>query len=461
MYSNNNKDNKLYDELIEKTIICFMLNDSKSIDEILYLTENDYFYSRKYRLLYSAIKDLYLEKRDIDIVSVRNYILKKDKDELHYAGVTDENQINVKFFTDITNMSTIINYNNIKQFCLSLKELYLRRIVKKKCEMIIIDSINQSNDIFDVIGNAQQQFYELLEHNIDNSFEYLNQIIPKVLDNINEESKIKGNRIGILSGFKSLDKIINGFQKQRLILVCSKPGIGKTSFAINLACNMSKDNKIVAIFTLENSGVPLIQKFLSLESVIEIDRLKIGQLSNTEWDRLLNACIEINNNNIIIDGNTYLNTIKLKYKCLKLKKEGKLDCIIIDYIQLMHSVSPTYYAKKYYNREEEINCLLTELKNIAIELDVPIIALAQSHRTNKYNDCYSMQIADIVLSLEKKYKKIDNKKKNKGTNHAKDELTLKILRNKMGETGNIQLLFDKEIGKFYEIELNNFDNPFE
>lgn len=272
----------------------------------------------------------------------------------------------------------------------------------------------------------------------------------------------KRNNNKLYSGFNSLDKYTLGFQKKDLILVASRPCVGKTSFALNIANNMAKAGNKVAYFYLEDSAESLIKRTLAMESGISHDKLSIGQLSEREWESVLDKAKEICYPNIAYCDDAYLDTKILRNNCIKLKNEGKLDCIIIDYLQLMHCNSVMdYNYYKFKNRQDEITEILFNLKEIAKKLDVPIIVLYQLKRLNRsndfsYNDDCVRSLVDVdkVLFLERKHNNYEFSQVNDIRENVSDMITLKvnIMKNKQGMTGSTQLRLDKSTTKLSEID---------
>lgn len=456
-----------YNELIEKTVICCMLNNPETIDEGMVLISEDYFYSRKCKFIFHAIRELYFEKDNIDIITVRNRLLKKTDEELRDANITDKSQINVEYFSDITNIPAVPQ--SMKKYCEDLKEVYVRRKLKSYSEGLILESVKGEQDVYDVLLNAQRDLFQLSKQDGEKDFLYLKQLLPNVIDRMNEAANMKGGITGVTSGFKSLDSYTQGFQKQDLIIIAARPGAGKTSLALNVAYKMAKADKKVAFFSLEMGGESLAQRLLAMESVITSEKLRSGRLSDAEWDRALDAAKEINTPNIAISDNSFLTIAELQNKCRKLKSEDKLDCVMIDYLQLMHAGKDGYngrndYSKAFSNRQEEVAEISRSLKGLAKELDIPVIALAQLHRASDDKKEYSLsdiresgqieQDADLIIFIDKK-KYIDpnaSPEEKNSDEYQSDTVFLKIMKHRNGRTGDIQLRFDKATTKFFDLD---------
>lgn len=302
----------------------------------------------------------------------------------------------------------------------------------------------------------------------------LNELISAVIEKVNENAKNKKTIWGLETGFKKLDAITNGFQKQDLIIIASRPSVGKTSLALNLAYNMAKTGKKVGFFSLEMGGEPLIQRLLSMEAVVPSELIRSGQLSDAQWDRIMSTSVELekHSKNIILNTNSFLTIAELQNKCRKLKSENNLDCIIIDYLQLMHVGRGDYngknnYSKNINTRQEEVAEISRALKGLAKDLDIPVIALAQANRASEKNAVSQLsdikesgqieQDADLVIRIEKHEFEDPNVAQNQEVNgdYISDTVTLNILKNRNGKTGKVPLRFVRTTAKFY-----NLDNKY-
>lgn len=463
MPTNQYRNKILYDEDAEKSVICCMLADENIASKGLEFLNQDFFYSRRCNLIFKCIKELYNEREKIDTITVRDKILKKTEKELLESGIKEKTEIDVSYFSDITSMPVL--YTNFESYCNIVKDVYLRRKTNDICNQLAIDSIKNETDVKNIIYEAQRQFFELSKEKGEKEFEYLNEIMPEVLTKMDEAANIKGGLIGIPSGFKALDDLTQGFQKQDLIIIAARPSTGKTSLALNFAYNMSKANKKVAFFSLEMGGVSLGQRLLSMESGISSENIRSGKLSMSDWERAALMADEISRLNITINTNSYLTIAELRSKCRKLQSDSGLDCIIIDYLQLMHAGIESYNGNKNFsklinNRQEEVAEISRSLKGLAKELDIPVISLAQLSRNNadgkretELSDIRESgaieQDADLVMFIEKKNYKDDP---NDPNGEKSDTVYLNIKKHRNGRTKKIELRFDKATTKFNDLE---------
>lgn len=469
----NNKltsNNVPFNEEAEKAVISCMINHTEILDKAMDLLTDGYFYSRRCKLIFRCIKELYIERENIDLLTVKDRVLKRTEEELKDANIIDKSQINVKFFSDITTIPTITEY--IESYCEEVKRLYVRRQIKYYCEQLALDSIKNEKKVNDILLEAQRVFFDLSKQKDDKDFEYLHQLLPEVLDKMNEAANVKGGLIGVTSGFKVLDNYTQGFQKQDFIVIGARPSVGKTSLALNIAYNMAKANKKVAFFSLEMGARSLAQRLLSMEAVIPSEKVRSGHLSDSEWNKTIETVIELKekaDDYIFFNANSFLTIAELRSKCRKLKSENNLDCVIIDYLQLMHAGIENYNGKSDYsrlikNRQEEVAEISRSLKGIAKEIDIPVIALAQLNRnTDSKKETQLSDIresgaieqdADLIIFIEKENENKDDSQAG-NNNYLSDTIILNISKHRNGKTGKINLRFDKNTTKFYE-----YDNQF-
>ena len=295
----------------------------------------------------------------------------------------------------------------------------------------------------------------------------LGEILATVLEKMNDSSKQESSISGISSGYRSLDDVIGGYQNGNLIVVTSRPGVGKTSFALNTALSISREDKNVALFSLEMNAETIIQKILCMQTNISMKKIKLGILTDIEWDTVFTAAQDLANCKITFNDGFDLDLFRISEICRLLKKSNKLDCIIIDYLQLMHVDSCIGDAIRFNNRQEEVEEISRSLKLLSKELDVPIIVLAQKHRRSDENgeislpnidaDSQIAQYADMVIFIEKK--KYHNKKHQ---NENFSNIILNIMKNRNGNTGITELKIDCENGRTYDFGYCLDDDlPFE
>jgi len=345
-------------------------------------------------------------------------------------------------------------------------EKYLRRKMINFGHGLVGSSYDESNDTLDLYDDSQRDLNSFGNIFNNKSFSGIDKILLNVIDNIKKNSEKGGWITGISSGFHDLDKITAGWQKSDLIIVASRPGMGKTSFALSIARNATTEGNRVGIFSLEMSSDQLVARLLSAESNINNMKLKLGRLNEGEWQNLEHHASELAKSNIIIDDCFSLNILQLQNKARQMKLEMGINLFIVDYLQLMSGVSD---GNKTRNREQEISSISRGLKAIAKELDTPFIALSQLSRAvetrgglkqpqlSDLRESGSLeQDSDLVIFLYRpEYYKI---MESEGGSDLRGKAEVIIAKHRNGPLDEVVLKFNKYTTSFSN---DNEDEEFE
>jgi replicative DNA helicase len=268
---------------------------------------------------------------------------------------------------------------NIEAHARVISQKYIQRELIRISGKIIQDAYEETTDVFDLLDEAEANLFGVAEGNIRKNYDKMSQLIKLALDEIDKARENKTGVTGVPSGFTALDKVTNGWQRSDMIVIAARPAMGKTAFVLSMARNMAVDFKQpVAIFSLEMSSLQLVQRLISSETEIEADKLRRGQLAEHELHQLHQRISRITDAPLFIDDTPALSVFELRAKCRRLKAQHGIQMIIIDYLQLM-SVGGSD-SKGSGNREQEISTISRSIKQIAKELDVPVIALSQLSR---------------------------------------------------------------------------------
>ncbi|XBT18750.1 MAG: replicative DNA helicase [Candidatus Shikimatogenerans sp. Tcar] len=428
-----------YNSKIEKTIIAILLLNNKTILDILYLINPNYFYKIKNKLLFETIKKLYLKYKKIDILTLIDYLSVNNK--IDFLG-------GKKYIINIIN--TIINPSNIKHYIEILKKKYILRELIKISNNIIKNSYKNDIDILFYLYKIEKKIFSLLNNNNNKNFTNIKKILKKIKNNM--LFKKKENK-GLLSGFTKLDEITNGWQKSDLIIIAARPGMGKTSFALSMILKILKNNKSILFYSLEMSAYQLINKLLSYST--NINFYKIKNLSfNGKESKIINKKIKkLKKYSLYIDDSPNLSIIDFKLKSRRYLIKYNIKLIIIDYLQLMSINSKNY---KFTNREQEISIISKTLKSLSKELNIPIIAISQLSRAveirggNKKPILSDLresgaieQDADIVIFIYRA-----NYYYQYNTNKKYEKTELIIAKHRNGILKTIKIKFLKKIAKF-------------
>ena len=358
---------------LENNLLGMILNDGKILDDLID-TKDDIFYNVQNKKLFITMKVLWRDNKEINVPNIHGELKTEVND---VGGVGRLNNL----------LTANTGSNSYKNIAKVLEEYRVRReLFKIKAGMDSMFSIEKKND--EIINSVLDQLDDLmLEDEEDNG-----DIIPtleKVAENIEIRKENGGKIKGIETGLVDLDRMINGLNKQEMIVVAARPGQGKTTLANNIAINVAKKNKYVAIFNLEMSKEQIFEKILSNVSMVECSKISNGSLSKEDYLRLgkgENTLVGLSDNMKVYDRTLRIDSILAKAK--KLKKQGKLDVLIIDYLQLVE-------GDKKQSREQEVSSISRKLKQLSKELNISVIALSQLSRAPEQRADHRPILSDL------------------------------------------------------------------
>ena len=407
----------------------------------------DMFYSDKNRLIFNAITSLYKENNPIDITTVKAELDKK-KVLNEIGGIT--------YLTEV--IDSVITAANLSYYIKILKEQAIRRNLINTATDIITNTYNEEN-VTGLLDEAERNILNVVKVRQTTEFVPIHEILRRAQERLEELAKNKSDVTGIRTGFYDLDKATAGLHGGELIILAARPGMGKTSFALNIATNAAfTTDKAIAIFNLEMSAEMLVNRMLASVGGIELYKLNTGKMEHNDWKRYNEAMSKLANTNIYIEDNASITAPEIKAKCRRLasSKEG-LGLVVIDYLQLV-----TTGSSRIESRQVEVSEISRSLKTMALELDVPVIALAQLSRSvdkreNKEPALVDLresgsleQDADLVLFLNRKdYYEAKSEKK-----ETIVPIDVIIAKHRKGATGLYRLLFELNMSNF-----KNYLNP--
>ncbi len=422
---------------------CAFIN-SNSLEKLCEELTSEMFYNEANSKIFAVIKELHTKNIPVDSTTVINELEKKK--ELASVG-------GVEYITEIIDSAGSIYHVN--EYIKIIFEKYILRNLISKSTDIIQEAYDEKEPVEDIIENAERSILSVHNDKLGKEIKNIKDVLPEVQAQIEELAKKKTGITGVPTGFHDLDKKTRGFTKNQVIIVAGRPGAGKSTFALNIGINAAVlAKKTVAFFSLEMAAEEIVKKMYSAVGRIDGNTLATGKLNNTDWKKFNEAQSELADTNFFIDDTAGITVSEIKRKCRRLKtSDVGLDLIIIDYLQLINST-----AKYSGNRVAEVSEISRDLKKLAMELEVPVIALAQlsrgteqrkgDDRKPRLSDLRESgsieQDADIVLFLysEDYYENITN---------TTSKIELLIAKHRNGETGSIDFVFEKNISKF-----NNF-----
>ena len=434
----------------EQAVLGAILIDPECLSDIAVQIKTEYFYIPQHKEIYSAISSMYELNQSIDFVALLENLKK--------AGVYDEAG-GKAYLSQL--VQTVVSSANVLTHVAIIRERYYSRALMQAAQEIIKDINENESDSGKLLDAAEQRIFEIRQGKEISGLTHIKSVIEtETYDRLTKmnDPVTREDYIGIPTGLHELDNVLTGLNKSDLIILGARPGMGKTSFALNIARNVAVDRKkTVCFFSLEMTRDQLAQRLLSSEAGIESKKLRTGDLSKDEWTRLAQAGAELSKAEIYFDETSSITVPEMK---AKLRRMRKVDLVIIDYLSLMHS------AKKTENRVQEVSEITRNLKIMAKELRVPIIACAQLSRGTEtkgkshkpaladLRESGSIeQDADIVLFLYRETY-YDNEKAPDQDMGDPNKSECIIAKNRHGETKNIDLYWDGQHTRFTSLERN-------
>ena len=421
----------------EQSVLGSILLDKDAMISVSETLVPEDFYKEAHKVIYESMLKLYNNQSEIDLITLA--------DELRDQGYLDD----IGGIPYITSLSTIVpTTSNIQYYVKIVKEKSIVRQLISAANDIINLGYDGSAKVDDVLENAEKKIFEISQDRTTNDFKQINQVLKDTYDMIEKLYTEKNDVTGLTTGFRDLNKKINGFQNSDLLLVAARPAMGKTAFALNLVQNAAlKGDASVAVFSLEMSKEQLVQRMLSAQSNVELKKIKTGKFGANDWPRIIEAMAVLSEAKIHIDDTPGIKISELRSKCRKLKIEKGLDLVLIDYLQLMEGEGNNE------SRQQEIAKISRSLKILAKELNCPVVALSQLSRAPEQRADHRPMLsdlresgsieqdADIVMFLYRdEYYNPDTERKNIGE--------VIVAKNRHGETGTIELVWFGEVQKF-------------
>jgi replicative DNA helicase len=431
----------------EMAVLGAILLERDALPKVIDILKPEFFYKDAHTIIYEAVLSLFRDSQPVDLLTVSQFIKQQGKLEIIGGNA---------YLAELT--TRVSSAANIEYHARIVAQKYILRELIRISGEIMTEAYDETTDVFQLLDKAEQSLFSLSETNLRRNFETMSSLTHKTIQRL-EELKTKGTAVtGIPSGFKALDSMTAGWQKSDLIIIAARPSMGKTAFTLNIARNAALLNHSpVAIFTLEMSAIQLAQRLLFAEAEINLSKGRTGNLSVQEWNQLNAHIGEISKAPIYIDDTPALSIMECRAKSRRLKAEKGIQLIIIDYLQLMRG------DNRSGNREQEIAMISRSLKELAKELDIPIIALSQLSRAveTRGSDKKPMlsdlresgsieQDADMVMFLYRPeyygFQTLEDGTPTEGI------CQVIIGKQRHGPVGEISLFFDKNYGKFRDFQ---------
>lgn len=435
---------------MEQAVLGALLLEKDALSKIIDVVNPDMFYKQSHTAIFEAIYELFQESQPVDILTVKNSL--SQKGHLEMVG-------GVYYLTELT--SRVASAANIEYHARVIAQKFLAREMIKIGDSIVKDAYDETTDIFDLLDSAEQDLFSLSESNLRRNYAKMSDLVVQTIKRLEGLKSQEGGVTGVPSGFSHLDHYTSGWQPSDLIILAARPAMGKTAFTLTAARNAAVRFGVpVAFFSLEMAAVQLCQRLMCSEAQLDAQKVRTGRLEDHEWHQLNSKIGNLEKSPLFIDDTPALSIMDLRAKARRLKAEKGIGMIIIDYLQLM-----TGHTKNGGNREQEIAGISRGLKELAKEIDVPIIALSQLSRAveTRGGDKRPMlsdlresgsieQDADMVMFLYRPdYYGITVDEDGTSTQGIAEVI---IAKQRNGPTGSVKMQFINKFAKF--LDLNDY-----
>ena len=432
----------------EQSVLGSIIIDPECFDDVAKIVKVDDFYLEIHREIYSAMMDFKMQSKPVDVITLVNSLVSN--------GVYEDEgsaRAYIKLLVDIIPSSA-----NVKDYAkIVFDKSVLRRLIEA-ADLIQKDAYAEGDKVENIVDVAEKRIFEIASNNEKRDFVHIRDVIVQTYNHLSElQNDDSDEKLGLKTGYSDLDKVVVGFGKGDLVIVGARPGVGKTSFCLNLATSIAKKSgKSVCIFSLEMSNEQLVSRIIASEALVDSKKLRTGKLEPRDWDNIANAASTLSETNIYIDDTTNIAITAMKAKLRRIKNLG---LVVVDYLQLMESEK----GRKDGSRVNEIGEISRGLKIMAKELNVPVITCSQLSRgTEKEKERKPMlsdlrdsgsieQDADMVIFLSRDYYGNDPDKANL--------VDVIIAKNRHGELGTVQMSWLGQFTKFSSLEENMTEEP--
>ena len=425
----------------EQSVIGSMIMDREAIVVASELISGEDFYNKQYGILFETMIELNEQGNPVDLVTLQDRLREKD---------VPPEVSSLEFVRDL--ITAVPTSANIKYYAnIVAEKSTLRKLIRLTEEIANTCYAGKENLEF-ILEDTEKRVFQLVQKRNTGDFVPIRQVVMNAMDKIETAARNKGSVTGIATGFTDLDYRTAGMQPSDLVLIAARPSMGKTAFVLNIAEYVAfKLNQCVAIFSLEMSKEQLVNRMFSLESSVDAQKLRTGQLNDQEWERLIESAGVIGRSQLIIDDTPGISISELRSKCRKFKLEHNLSMIIIDYLQLMSG------SGRSDSRQQEISDISRSLKSIARELGVPVLALSQLSRAVEQRPDHRPMLSDLRESgaIEQDADVVMFIYRDDYYNHDSDKKGVSeiiIAKQRNGPIGTVELAWLPEYTKFANLE---------
>ena len=427
----------------EQSVVGAMLMDKEAIEIASEIVNPDDFYNRQLGAVFETMVELNREGSAVDFVTLQNRLREKN---------VPPQVSSAEYIGEL--VSAVPTSANVKYYAQIVADKSTLRKLIRVSEETINTCYSNSENMEGILNDVEKSVFQITQKRNTGEFVSIDQVVMNALNRIEQASKMKGNVTGLSTGFLDLDYSTAGFQPSDLILIAARPSMGKTAFVLNIAEHMAfHDNKCVAIFSLEMSKEQLVNRLLAMESHVDSQHIRTGNMSDMDWENLIESADVVGSSKLIIDDTPGISIQELRSKCRKYKMDHGLNIIMIDYLQLMTGGS----GRGSESRQQEISDISRSLKALARELNVPVVALSQLSRAVEQRPDHRPMLSDLRESgaIEQDADMVmfiyRDDYYNKDT-EKKGVADIIIAKQRNGPIGTVDLLWLPEFTKFANLE---------
>jgi replicative DNA helicase len=436
----------------EAAVLGSMMLDRERIGQLVQMVGTDCFYRPEHQMIFDALVSLYEKNNRIDLVLLRDEL--KKRKQLKAVG-------DVEYLVKVA--ESVPSTANAEYYAQIVKEKSLLRALIQGCTEILTDAYDASGETSEKLDLAEQKIFAVTEKKISGEAVQLKGLLMEAFDNI--EGRGGAHITGLPTGYTELDELLCGLQKGEMIIVAGRPSMGKTSFALNITDHIGAEENIpVVFFSLEMSKQQLVERFLCSRGGINLQRLRRGMLNTDELEKLRDVNSELFEAPVYIDDTAGLTPLMVRAKCRRLKSQHNIQCVLIDYLQLMT------VGGKVESRQQEVSTMSRYLKGLAKELDIPVVVLSQLNRSPEGREGHRPRMsdlresgsieqdADVVMLLHR------DDYYHRGESGRQDTNTAEIIvaKQRNGPTGVVKLYFDSEFTRFENLSrVPDTDTPIQ
>lgn len=425
----------------EQSVIGSMIMDREAIVVASEIISGDDFYNKQYGVLFETMRELNDGGSPVDLITLQDRLRTKD---------VPPEVSSLEFIRELLN--TPLTSANIKYYAgIVAEKSTLRRLIRLN-EEIANTCYAGKESLEYILEDTEKRVFQLVQRRTNDDYVPIRQVVMNAMDKIEAAAKNKGNVTGIPTGFLDLDYRTAGLQPSDLILIAARPSMGKTALELNIARHVAfRKNLTVAIFSLEMSKEQLVNRMLSMESYVDSQKLRTGQMNDEEWEKLIESAGVIGKSSLIIDDTPGISIAELRSKCRKYKLEHNLSMIMIDYLQLMTG------SGKSESRQQEISDISRSLKAVARELSVPVVAFSQLSRAVEQRPDHRPILSDLRESgaIEQDADVVMFIYRDEYYNHDTDKKGIAeiiIAKQRNGPIGTVELAWLPEYQRFVNLE---------